>query len=311
MKTCLPKSAALLVCVILILFTAFFVFSSHASARTGLSIQPLKITHTLNPGESGTGVIKITNAGDNDVNVDTKVEDFVPLAGSYQIQFVGRAPGLSTVRDWVTLDAPESFVLAKGAEKSIRYTIKAPVNAEPGGHFGVAFFKASELSNDNQQLKVGTQVGVLIFITVPGSHLEKGNILGFKGPFFVKTSPINFTIKFENTGTVHFEPKGTLIITSMFGKEVGRIPVGGQVLLPSGVKDLVASIDFEGVLLGRYKASLKMFDGEGNELTAEDIAFYAFPVWYAISFLITVAVLFFIIRFLKKNIKISISKGKK
>lgn len=310
MKTCLPKSAVLLACAILTLLAVFFAFSGRASASTGLSIQPLKVTHTLSPGEEASGVIQITNAGDEAVNVETKVEDFVPLAGTYQIQFVGRAPGISTVRDWITLDAPKSFVLAKGAAKNVSYTIKTPPNAEPGGHFGVAFFKASELPKGGQQLKVGTQVGMLILVTIPGSHLEKGNILDFTGPLFVQKSPINFTIKFENTGTVHFEPKGAITIANMFGKEVGSVSVGGQVVLPTGVKDLAVSVNFDRVLLGRYKANLKMFDGEGNELTARSIAFYAFPLWYVIAFLIAVAVLFFGIRFLKKNIKISVSRNK-
>lgn len=275
----------------------------------GLSIQPLKVTHTLNPGEEISGVIQITNASDDAVNVETKVEDFVPLAGTYNIQIVQRAPGISTVRDWVTLDAPKSFALAKGAAKDISYTIKTPPDAEPGGHFGVALFKATEIK-EGQQLKVGTQVGMLLLVTVPGSRLEKGAVLDFSGPLFVKKSPIDFVIKFENTGTVHFEPKGTITIINMFGKGVGSVAVGGQVVLPTGVRDLVASVHFDGVLLGRYEAALKMFDGEENEIANRSIAFYAFPLWYAAAFLITVIVLFFGIKFLKKNVKISISRNK-
>lgn len=309
MKIYLAKNTFLLVGATLMFLVTLFTFSSRAhAASTGLSIQPLKVTHTLNPGESVSGAIKITNASDDAVNIETKIEDFVPLAGTYQIQFVGRAQGISTVRDWVTLDAPTSFTLKKDEAKEVSYTIKTPPNAEPGGHFGVAFFKANALVKDGQQLKVGTQVGMLILVTIPGSHLEKGNILDFKGPLFVQKSPINFTVKFENTGTAHFEPKGTITITNMFGKEIGTVSVGGQVVLPSGIKDLAASVNFDGVLLGRYKASLKMFDGEGNELKAKSIAFYAFPIWYAVAFFITVAALFFIIRFLKKNVKISLSK---
>ena len=310
MKTYLPKSAVLLACAIIMLSAILFAFFGRAYASTGLSIQPLKATHTLNPGETVSGVIQIANAGDNAVNVETKVEDFIPLAGTYQIQFIGRAPGVSTVRDWITLDAPKSFVLAKGATENVSYTIKTPLNAEPGGHFGVALFKASELPKGGQQLKVGTQVGMLILVSIPGSHLEKGNVLDFSGPLFVQKSPINFTIKFENTGTVHFEPKGKLAITNMFGKEVGNVDIGGQVVLPTGIKDLTASVNFDGVLLGRYKAVLKMFDGEGNMIAERSIAFYAFPLWYVITFLITVVILFFGIRFLKKNVKISISRNK-
>ena len=291
---------------ILLLLTGVFILVGNVHASTGLSIQQLKVTHTLKPGESISGVVQIKNAGDNTVNVETKVEDFIPLAGTYNIQFVGRAPGVSTVRDWITLDSPASFVLGRGASKEVQYTIKAPSSVEPGGHFGVVFFKASELPENGQpQLKVGTQVGMLVLVTIPGSHLEKGGILDFKGPLFVQKSPIDFIIKFENTGTVHFEPKGSITVTNLFGNEVGSVPIGGQVVLPTGVKDLGASINFDGVLLGRYQAYLKMFDGEGNELAARSVIFYALPVWYLVGFIVAVTALFVIIKFLKRKVKIS------
>ena len=294
---------------ITLLLIGIFAITSSTSASVGLSIQPLKITETLAPGGSASGVISITNASDEAVNVEVKVEDFVPLAGTYNIQFVARAPGVTTVRDWVTLDTPRSFVLKKGEVKNVSYTIQAPPNAEPGGHFGVAFFKATLLpTSGGQQLRVGTQVGALILVTIPGNHLEKGAVLDFSGPRFVQKSPINFKIKFENTGTVHFEPKGKITIANMFGKEVGSVDVGGQVVLPTGIKDLTASVNFDGVLLGRYTATLKIFDGTGNIVAERSTAFYAFPLWYIIAFLITVLVLFFGIKFFRKNVKISFKK---
>ena len=301
-------SAVVFVFAALISFLTGFV--GEVQANVGLSIQPLKVTHTLKPGESVSGIIQIVNAGDDAANVETSIEDFIPLAGTYNIQFVGRSAGVSTVRDWITLDAPKSFVLVKGATKDVAYTIKAPPDAEPGGHFGAVVFKASELSKNGQQLKVGTRVGMLVLVTVPGSRLEKGKVLDFSGPKFVKKSPIDFVIKFENVGTVHFEPKGAITVINMFGKEIGTVSIGGQVVLPTGVKDLLASVNFEGVLVGRYAARLKIFDGEGDETASESFAFYAFPVWYVVAFLVTVLVLFFGIKFLKRNVKISISRNK-
>ena len=75
---------------------------------------------------------------------------------------------------------------------------------------------------------------MLIFVTVPGSNLQKGKILNFTGPKFVQKGPVDFKIKFENTGTVHFEPKGIITLANMLGKKVGEIPVSSQVVLPRG-----------------------------------------------------------------------------
>lgn len=294
------------ICAFLLLLAFFVTAGSQVYAdSTGLSVQPIKISETIEPGNFVSGAISLNNASDQKVKVEVTVEDFIPAAGSTNIQFVGRAEGVTTVRDWITIDVPENFIFQKGEVKQIPYTIQAPLDAEPGGHFGVIFFKASQLETAGS-LKVGTRVGVLVFLTVPGNQLQKGNVLNFSAPFFVQKGPVPFTIKFENTGTVHFEPKGAITVKNIFGKVAGKVQVAGQAVLPTGVRDLAAAWDAEDLLLGRYTAELNIVDGEGNELTANRVAFYAFPIWYLLSFIIVVAALFFGIKFLKRKIKISI-----
>jgi len=309
---CSVRTVSFLIIFAIFGIFAFYGFNNLAQAAIGLNIQPIKVSHTIKPSESAFGKIQITNAGDEAVSVESKVEDFVPMAGTINIQFVGRAPGVTTVRDWITLEPAKSFILQKGEAKEIVYTINAPSNAEPGGHFGVAFFKATQLANKvGEQLNIGTQVGMLIFVTIPGNNLQKGQILDFSAPNFIQKGPVDFKIKFENTGTVHFEPKGEIKIFNIFGKEVANLLVEGQVVLPSGVRDLVISWKSANFLLGRYRAQLSLKDGEGNVLTAKSIAFYAIPIWYVLGFLASVAILFFGLKFLKKRLKISVSFEKK
>lgn len=290
---------------VLVLLLLFF-GARAANAGTGLSIQPVKVSHTINPGETISDIISLANASEEDVKVEVAVEDFIPAAGSINVSFVGRAEGLTTVRDWIVIGEKDSFIFKKGESRAIPYTIKAPANAEPGGHFGVAFFKASKLQ-ETGQLKISTRIGMLIFVTVPGSNLQKGKILNFTDPKFVQKGPVPFKIKFENTGTVHFEPKGEIKITNIFGKEVAKIPVEGQSVLPTGTRDLIVQWNVAGLLIGRYAAALKIIDGEGNELTGGNIAFYAFPLWYLAGFIATIVAIFFGFKFLRRKIKFSVS----
>jgi uncharacterized repeat protein (TIGR01451 family) len=285
---------------------AFFV-PSLALAATGLSIQPVKISQTLKPGDEVTGTILLRNASDEDVNVAVKVEDFIPTAGAETLQFVGRAQGITTVRDWITIKGGQDFLFKKGESRQIEYSIKAPLGAEPGGHFGVAFFKATKASEANSELRIGTQVGMLILITIPGNHLQKGNIQDFTAPKFLQGGPVPFVIKFENTGTVHFEPKGTIKITNMLGREVGSVPIEGQVVLPTGVKNLNFQWPVSSFLLGKYSAVATVVDGDGNILTSKTVSFWAVPVWYIVSFIVLLLVIFFVIKFLKSKVNISIN----
>lgn len=291
---------------LLCIFFGLGVFYVHASV--GLTIEPVKVSHTMEPGESVSGEIKVTNRSDQPVKVEVNVKDFVPLKGTATINIVQRAKGVTTVADWITLDPGYTFTLQENETKQATYTINAPPNAEPGGHFGVALFKASKLVEETgEQLKIGSELGMLIFVTIPGSHLQKGDLLDFSAKKFVQKGPVDFRVDFENTGTVHFEPKGTIRITNIFGKEVANVPIEGQVVLPGGVRALSASWHAAGLLLGRYKAEINIKDGEGNVLTTDSITFYAFPVWYLISFVLSIIALFFVLKFLKRKFNISIS----
>jgi hypothetical protein len=293
--------------IALLVVTLVFCISYKAQAATGLSIQPVKISQTLKPGEQVSGTILLSNASDDDVSVDITVQDFVPTAGSETYHFVGQAPGVSSVKEWITIPQGKNFIFKKGESREIAYTIKAPVGAEPGGHFGAILFKAIKASEVNAQLRVGTQVGMLILVSIPGNHLEKGSIRNFKAPGFIQGGPVPFVITFENTGTVHFEPKGTISIKNMFGKEVAEVPIEGQIVLPTGIKDLTPTWQVKGLLLGRYTASAEVFDGEGNKLTSQTVSFWAIPLWYVTGFIVAVIVLYGIIKFLKSRVKVSIS----
>lgn len=302
------KNKSLVTLSIFLFLFSFLFFSPHTThASTGLTIQPVKVSETMKAGEAISGTILLSNASDEAVEVDVTTQDFIPLAGAEGLQFVDHAPGLTSVKDWITIGGGKKFTLKKSESKEIGYTINAPINAEPGSHFGVAFFKAIKLSDATQQLKIGTQVGMLILVTIPGNHLQKGQIRDFTTNSFVQSGPVHFKMKFENTGTVHFEPKGTIQISNMFGHEVASIPIEGQVVLPTGVKDLNFSWNVSGLLLGKYSAVANVVDGEGNVLTSKTVSFYAFPLWYIFSFFVTILILFLIFRTFKRKFKFSVS----
>lgn len=296
----------ILACLISFSFSTPIVF-----AGTGLTIQPIRVSHTLNPGEEVSGIISLTNASndENDTLITLNIADFMPVAEGEGVNFIGRAPGVTTVMDWITLgrNNERSFLIKQGESMGIPYTIKAPPNAEPGGHYGVLFFKAQKTSKQQQMLNVGTQVGVLVLVTVPGNHLQKGQILDFTAKKFYQKPPVDFSIRFRNTGTVHYEPKGTIKITNLFGREVSKVPVEGQVVLPTGIRNLTTKWDVEGFLFGKYNAELSIVDGDGEQLSAKSVSFYVFPLWYTSEFIGAIIFVYIVLRYMKKKVKINIS----
>lgn len=275
-------------------------------ASSGLSIQPVKIDEVIKPSDSLQSSILLSNAGDDDVEVSVSLQDFLPNAGADSIKFVGRTTGVTSVIDWIHLKQ-KAFTLKVGERVEIPFSIEPPANAEPGGHFGVVLFKSTPAGGTVGSLKVGTQVGMLVLITIPGSHLEKGTILSFTAPAFQQSGPIPFTLQFENTGTVHFEPKGEITISNMFGQLAGKVPVTGQVVLPTSIKDLGFSWEAGPFSIGQYRAVATLYDGEGNTLTSKEVQFWIVPVWYIVGFILTLVVIYFIFRYIKRHVRISIA----
>lgn len=306
MKPFLNKSQLILG----LIAVTFFLQAEVVLGATGLTIQPIKVSQTLNPGDTFTGFINLSNASDDQVLVQVKAEDFLPSAGTNGLNFIGRAPGVTSVRDWINIESPDEFLFAEGASQSIRYTISVPEDAEPGGHFGVIFFKAIEKQDVDEQLKIGTQVGMLVLVTVNGDFERSGKILDVEAPSFVTNTPINFVINFENTGTVHFEPKGHISIKNMFGKEVGNVPIEGQVVLPTGIKELGFSWQSHGIVLGKYTADIVIDDEPGNELDSRSVTFYAVPVWYVLGFLVALFFVWKVLVFFRERVTINISSKK-
>lgn len=290
----------------ILLLMGIVFFPQVSLASTGLSIQPLKLDETINPGQSITGQILLQNASDGPVDVSTSIQDFIPNAGADSIQFVGRAPGLTTVRDWITIDIKSPFRLKVGEQKEVPYTIAAPINAEPGGHFGVLLFKATPAASTTGSIRVGTQVGMVVLVSIPGSHLQKGNIVDFSTPLFLQHGPVPFTIAFQNTGTVHFEPKGSIVITNMLGMKAAEVPITGQVVLPTSLRTLRFSWDSGNFAIGRYTAVASMYDGEKNLLTSKTVSFWILPVWYILGFIVTLILIYLLLRYFKKHVRISL-----
>lgn len=297
--------------VLSVLSVALLMAPSTVSAGTGLTVQPIKISQTMKPGDTVSGKVLLTNASPEDVTVDLSIQDFVPSPGSDSFNFVGRAEGVTTVRDWIKFDLPkDSFTFKEGDIREIPYTITAPKDAEPGSHFGVLFFKAVRTADANASFKVGTQVGVLVFVTIPGKFQQKGTIKDFTSPSFLQTGPVVFNMQFENTGTVHFEPKGTIEVTNMFGSKVGSVPIEGYAVLPTGIKKMSFTWHTVGLLLGKYHAVANVYNTEGEVISTASTDFLALPVWYAVICIVILIVLYVVIRFLKRRVKFTVSLKK-
>lgn len=298
---------AVLVSAQMFYFGLFLVKS--AEAAQGFTIFPAKVSLTVDKGMEGSSWIRVTNAGDAKVGVLISAEEIVPQANN-SFNTLPKAPGISSIVDWLSIDK-KVFNLKPNESKEVPFTIKVPADASPGSRFAIIFFATgAPADKKGGQLAISARVGALVYVTVPGDFRQTGEILNFKSSnkFIYQKEPIGFKFDFQNTGTVYFEPKGTITITNIFGKTTDTIPVEGQVVLPTGLRTINIAWPYSGWLFGIYKARLAIsVTGKGDIATAET-AIYALPLLPSLGALGILIILILIFWYIKKNFKFAIVK---
>jgi hypothetical protein len=286
-----------LITFFLILLSPFFV---QAVSRQGLTISPLIIEEMLSPGESLKGKLKIYSQSDEPIYVRFTAQDFKARGEEGEQIFIEPEEIHYTwsLASWIKLPE-ESIFLKPGHQhrREIEYTIEVPEKAEPGGYYAAIF-----ASPDVEKIRHGTttvgKVGTLVLLTVGGRIVKEGVIEEFatfkkvKEPNQVKEKivrtnfftypPVNFLVRFKNTGNVHLKPQGKIEIFNIFQKKIAEIPVNerGKNALPGAIRryDEVwgGGWPYEKLTLGKFRARLSLSYDEISPLYSS-LSFWVLP----------------------------------
>jgi len=281
-------------------------------------VSPLVIDEiTLDPGEIKQFSFRVFNKEAKKKKFYFFSQNFVSDGGETGGQkFLEEEGDMSSdLADWIhpLIDFVE---VESGKDKSVEAMIRIPRNAEPGGHYAVLWVSEND-PKSNKSVSIKNNVGILILINVTGDVKKEANIKEFKVlDKFYNRLPVEFLTRIENKGTVHFKPKGDIIIKGFFGNEVDKInsnPRGSNVL-PNSIRRIEGSKwekvseleqgsfwtelknEWKNFAFGPYKAVLKVDygNGEDNLLITESKRFWVFP-WRVIIFVILSLVIFFIL----------------
>lgn len=226
-----------------------------AADPSGLSVSPAIVDNTVDPGASFTVPITLANITERAVPIEvskTRLEtDQVPnpaFAGRYDVS------------SWLAPDT-DGFLLQSQANHTINIKVDVPLNAEPGGHYGTIYFGALTPASAQNAGKtvLNARVGVVFLLTVRGD-VNAGARLS--GPIETKTvqwdaGATNFHFGLQNTGNVHFQPQGQLVVKDLFGRKVKSLPLKPGVVLPGA--ELKYDVAWErGVRPGIYTAEVKI-----------------------------------------------------
>lgn len=280
----------------LLVLALIFSFSSLAYAvsvsklnieeQNDFVVEPGKTEIFVNPGESVTKSIFITNRIGKNVKFKLTTEDLVgtndPLS---PIKLLGDERGPYSLKDFIKPEITE-FTLGLGERISIPVVVSVPIDAEPRGYYGALIVSnepdvlSNEDTNKQGQARLISRIGALFLLRINGEGKESGSLEDFKiiGPSkaFYENRPKGFEIAFKNNGNVHLVPHGKIMIRNILGKNVGEIPVDAYFSLPDSVRYREV-LWGEGTGLGRYTANLSLFPGYGNDNQEASISFWIIP----------------------------------
>ena len=282
-----------------ILVIGGLILAPNVSAQFSLGIAPLTFEITANPGDIVENYLKVYNPSpDTSVQIEMVIEDIAPTGEAGHVIVEPAETETYSLARWIETE-PKEFSLAPREEKFVKFTINIPENAEPGGHYGTVIAGAKLVAGPRATgAAILPRVGSLVLLTVPGVMREELIVKEFIAPNYSEFGPIPFTIRFENTGTVHIKPTGYITVTNWLGQKVADIEFPSHNVLPRAVRKFETSLPQKWLFAGRYTATLTGNYGLSNvSLTPTVITFWVFPWKFGLGiFLVLLGIIIFFLK---------------
>jgi hypothetical protein len=275
-----------------IILTAFFVsipLANAAISGEGLTISPPISEPNVKPGQTVTQTIILTNPTNKMIEVYPQTMDFKAGGETGQPAFmeVGDSSGKFSLAKWISF-SPSKIALTPEQVVHFSYKISVPSDAEPGGHYGAVFFLSQppKDTTEGSKVSIGSMVGSLVLVKVPGDIVEKGIIQSFASTeaLYVAQKKASFVTKISNTGNIHFKPSGTIEIENMFGTQVGSLMVNSQGgnILPDSTRRFDNNWGLKWYQVGYFTANLHVLYGTGQAPLEATANFWIVPIWLMI-----------------------------
>jgi len=179
---------------------------------------------------------------------------------------------------WVELTSP--IVIAAGQKVEVPVTFDVPAGTKAGGYYTAVLFNINDSTTATNpgDVAIESKMAVPFLLTVKGSYTESGAIAQFttaNGQTFFAKGPIDFVLRYQNTGDIHLKPAGSIVITNMFGKTVKTIKVNED--LGAVLPDTIRKFDIDGwedvgLGFGRYTAKVTL--ATGGVTSSTEFAFW-------------------------------------
>ena len=291
-----------IVCILVFCFLVIPKTKVFGQTVTGLSAIPPKLEVEVKPDGSTTQAIKVRNESSETKTIKVSLRDYVVNDNKGTPTFlegVSNENNRWAASSWIQL-SQTSLTIKPGETKSINLTILPPANALPGGHYAAVVYSPESFASLNTTgASVQTNVGTLVYITIPGEINQKASVQSFTAPKFSEFGPIDFKTTIKNLSDVHILPKGAITVKNWFGREIDKLQLTETNIFPYTTRDFANTLNKKW-LFGRYRASLGAYYGTAGGLIEATLFFWVIP-WRLIILIIAAIAIIVTLIFVTKN----------
>jgi hypothetical protein len=261
---------------------------STSETANGFRISPVRNEITIEKGKTESVIVNVENPSGATLKAKALINDFIASDkedGEPRLLLNDDfAPSHSFKR---IASTTENIELGPKERKDIKVNISVPANAKAGGYYGAIRFAA--ITDGQSNLSLTASVASLFLVSVPGNIKEKIDIVGFsagskgEGKSFITRGDVSIITRIANSGDIHEQPFGKIIITDSKGKIVSETEFNNtdpkSNILPDSTRK------FENVIknkkwFGHYTATISLGYGtNSSELATAKTSFWYIPVW--------------------------------
>ena len=276
-------------------------------AASAIQITPTSLEFNIAPGETYINRdFNLFNPSRSETQVMTpEILDFLVEDETGTYNFSIQPHNRYTLSEWISY-SPQEVTLEPLEVQKLTLTVTAPQNAEPGGHYAMLLTSSKSPETDDSGGGVVLQtvggVGAPLFATVPGNISWEGKILEFIPVPFKNFGPVDFKLRFQNLGTVHYKPYGKIEIFDFLNNKVGETDIPPTRVFPQTIRRLETTWG-RLLLIGKYRARATLNYGKESEEKTDtaEITFWAFPYKGAAVLILTVGLVIVVSKLRKKE----------
>lgn len=262
--------------------TSFFMpLPVQAQTSLGISaIPPRVMIDQATPGSVVTQTLKVRNESAQTQYITVSTKDFIVQDNEGTPIFLSEDIGPDQNRWaaslWLQV-SPTSLKLDPGQTKTLVLTAIIPDDATPGGHYAAVFYTPdTNATITGTGSLITTNVGSLVYLSVPGDIQQSALIQQFTAPKFLEFGPVDFSTTIQNLSDIHITPIGSIQIKNWLGGKTASLPLETLNIFPQTSRSYQNTLDRKW-LFGRYQAQLTAAYGTTGQALLATLYFWVIP----------------------------------